>query len=180
MKASITMALITAALFTGLVSLHACTDADDPALGQQEQEQRAETIEVHGCSPGWIDDGYQCIDTWHGGGWAPGPGDVGGRERDPSGGGGRGGAGPAEGGGGGVSYMDPEPDHDKDRKSCWDWCAWDRRQCEKECKHRHPERDFNERNRCIRSCDTKLKACKADCNSRLPERPDRPIITVSP
>jgi hypothetical protein len=91
-------AMMTAAL---LITLHACTDSDDPAEPQQAELQQAEIIEVHGCSPGWIDDGYRCIDPWHGGGWGPGPGDVGGPERVP--GGGRGGGGGADGGG------DPAP-----------------------------------------------------------------------
>jgi hypothetical protein len=79
--------------------------------------------------------------------------------------------------------MDPEPDRFKNRKSCWDWCNWNRRQCEKECRHLFPDPHFNERNRCIRSCKTNedpnkgLDACTGDCNSRFPERP---IITVAP
>jgi hypothetical protein len=88
MKASI--------VFVVMVFLQACA-ADDPEVGTKQQD---EMIEVHGCSPGWIDDGDRCIDPWHGGGWGPGPGNIGGHERVP--GGGRGGAGPAEGGGDGV------------------------------------------------------------------------------
>ena len=85
-----------------------------------------------------------------------------------------GGDGGGSGGGGERILMDPEPDRNKDRKSCWDWCAWDRRQCEKECRHRHPDRDMNERNRCIRSCENKFTSCKVDCNIRVPERPIAP------
>jgi hypothetical protein len=50
-----------------LVALGACMDPADPATTEQEQD---ETIEVHGCRPGYIDvgegDDMVCIDpsTW--------------------------------------------------------------------------------------------------------------------
>ena len=169
-------ALMPVALLMGLVSQHACVDAADtePELGEHQQ---AEIIEIHGgCPPGTIGNGQICVDPLEGGGTGgggEGPGPVGG-EGGP---GGPGGAGPHGGGGSGGGSHDPEPDHDKDRKSCHDWCAWDWRQCRLECKHRHPDRDFNERNRCFLSCDRKVQQCKADCNSRFPERP---ITTVAP
>lgn len=77
--------------FMAIVSLHACVgsdvDSDDIRIVDQ-----AETIEVHGCRPGWLELGGTCIDPWPGGGGgggggvSPGPG--------PSGGGGGGGPGP--------------------------------------------------------------------------------------
>jgi hypothetical protein len=96
MKASITTALITAALFTGLVSLHACTDTDDPDVGTKQQN---EIIEIHGgCPPGTIGNGEICVDPLEGGG---SPGGGGGPTGGDGGPGGPGGPGPGGGGGGG-------------------------------------------------------------------------------
>ena len=80
--------------------------------------------------------------------------------------------------------MDPEPDRNRDRKSCFDWCAWSRRQCEKECKHRHPYPDWDGYNQCVKNrCENHSdpnighKSCERDCNKRFPERPLGPITT---
>ena len=158
------MKAMTAALLMGLTSLPACVESDDTGTVQQ-----AEIIEVHGCRPGsWdIGDGI-CVDPWPGGGGGGPTGGDGGL-------GGPGGGGP--GGGGGT--FDPEPDRNKDRKSCDDWCTWNKRQCLKECRHQYPDpmRDIGARNRCITACDDArdpdhgLHECRADCQRRFPGRP---------
>lgn len=83
------------------------------------------------------------------------------------------------GGGGGPGH-DPEPDRNNDRKSCFDWCSWSRRQCEKWCWKEYPDffGDWYKRNRCFKErCDDSpdpdigLKACEADCQRKFPERP---------
>jgi hypothetical protein len=137
---------------------------DQPTISEQQQDER---IEVHGCRPGLVQIGDECIDPAPGGGGAGGGS---GGEREPRG--------PGTGGGGGTGHtMDPEPDRNKDRKSCFDWCSWDWRQCIKECDHMYPDPRWNERNRCKRSCDQKVNSCTADCNVRFPERP---LVTVEP
>jgi hypothetical protein len=75
------------------IGIAACVDSEDPALTEQQQ---AETIEVHGCQPGYIEIGEgrnkTCVEPWWGEGGGGGGGPVGG-EREPSGGGGGGGGG---------------------------------------------------------------------------------------
>jgi hypothetical protein len=153
-----------------IVSLTACLEPTDPATTEQEQN---EIIEVHGCRPGWLQVGEECVDPRGGG---PGGGGPTGGEREPRGPGTGGG-----GGGGGPGHtMDPEPDRNKDRRSCYDWCDWSHRQCEKWCWKEHPEpfRDWYKRNRCLKercvddpSPNIGSKACEADCGRRFPDRP---------
>jgi hypothetical protein len=88
--------------------------------------------------------------------------------------GGPGGGGP----GGGYVVMDPEPDRYKDRKSCFDWCDWSMRQCEKWCRKEYPFPFWNKYRQCREDrCknhpdpDIGKKSCEADCNKRFPERP---------
>ena len=151
--------------------LQSCT-YEDPELGKNQQ---AEIIEVHGgCPPGQLGNGEICVDPLEGGG-SPGAPGGGGGEQSPIGGPG--------GGGGGETVpeikMDPEPDRNKNRHSCEDWCAWNMRQCEKECWHRYPDvvRDFWSRTVCLDACKTSkdpnhgLEACRGDCQKRFPERP---------
>ena len=128
---------------------------------------------------------------WNGGEWDPrheifyNEGKASGGGTGPWWGNGPGTANPTQGdGGGGVvsggsGAFDPEPDKNKDRKSCFDWCDWSKRQCFKECKHRYPNpvRDFYKRIQCKRECDTGpdpekgYDACQTDCRTKFPERP---------
>lgn len=147
----------------------ACT-YDEPEA-EVAKVQQAEIIEVHGCPPGTLGNGEICNDPLEGGGdGGGGPGSVGGE-------GGPGGSGP---GGGSVPVirMDPEPDPKKDFKSCWDWCAWSFRQCQKECLSKHPYPDWDGYNQCMENrCqnhrDPKIgrRACEADCTERWRDRP---------
>jgi hypothetical protein len=83
----------TALLTIGLVSLHACVDAEDATSTDQQlqrgdlapQARREETIEVNDCRPGFLlfgdDDNMTCIPDpggggGGGGGWSP-PGERG-------------------------------------------------------------------------------------------------------
>jgi hypothetical protein len=154
-----------------MVALGACLDSGEPATSDMQQ---GEIIEVHGCRPGLLQIGEECIDPRGGG---PGGGGPTGGEREPRGPGTGGGG----GGGGPDRAMDPEPDRNKDRRSCEDWCSWNMRQCIKECWHRYPDpvRDFWTRTVCITECECKesddpnhgLEACRGDCQRRFPERP---------
>jgi hypothetical protein len=167
----------------GCACLASClsVEPDDLSLGEHEQ---AEIIEVHGCRPGWLQHGDVCVDPTEGGGDGGGGGPTG-AEGGPGGPGGPGpGGGPGGGtgcptGGGGCGRtMDPEPDHNKDRKSCFDWCDWNKRQCIKECRSQFPDPYWYKRNKCIRDrCDNHEdpnighKECRLDCQRRFPERP---------
>lgn len=172
-----------AALLIGLVSLHACVESDDPAVAEQQQDER---IEVHGCRPGTVElgegDDFICIDPWDGidPGWGAGERPIWG-ERPP-----RVPPPPPVGDGSAepVVRMDPEPDHNKDRNSCEDWCDWSRRQCEKWCWKEYPNviGDWNKRRVCFEDrCDNHkdpnigYKSCRSDCQRRFPERP---IVTI--
>jgi hypothetical protein len=74
-----------------LFAFQACLDSGDPVTSAHEQDER---IEVHGCRPGLLQVGEECVDPRGGG---PGGGGGSGGERDPRGPGGGGG-----GGGGGC------------------------------------------------------------------------------
>ena len=94
-------ALMMMALLIGPI---ACVDPAPEDVARTEQEMRNETIEVHGCSPGFSEvtygDGFTCVDPWPGIGgaggfggfdWGPGWGDdptkwPGGPRRGPGGG----------------------------------------------------------------------------------------------
>jgi hypothetical protein len=159
-------------LLLSIASLHACVAPED--LGTAEQ---AEIIDVRGCGPGTIGNGEICVDPLEGGGDGGGGGGPTGGEGSPGGpGGGAGGGGEAVP----EVRMDPEPDRKKDLKSCWDWCQWNRRQCEKECWHKFPAPfgDWHKRSMCIQDiCEDHdnpnigRKACQADCTDRWRDRP---------
>jgi hypothetical protein len=152
-------------------SLTACADDPDSELGKKQQ---AETIEVRGCRPGTIGNGEICVDPLEGGGGGASGGSTGG-DGSPGGPGGSGGGETVP-----EVRMDPEPDRQKDLKSCWEWCQWNRRQCEKECWHKFPAPfgDWHKRSMCIQDiCEDHInpnigrKACQADCNDRWRDRP---------
>ena len=139
----------------GLVALHACVESEDPALAFTEQ---AEIIDVHGCSPGYLELGEgentTCIgDPQFTGG---GAGDPGGGPSGPTGLGGPGG-----GGGGPGPIPDRKVCTGLEHSECYACCDYNLERVDGErCRRlRSPKR----REKCWSEAEEILGKCQRSC-----------------
>lgn len=161
---------VTVALLMTLAPLHACTDADDPEVGEL---QHNEIIEIHGgCPPGTIGNGEVCVDPLEGGN---GPGGGGGPTGGEGGPGGPGGPGPGGGGGGADPHPIPAPKDctvETDHEACMQCCDWNVDKVWGERCRRIPKKNKEDRKQCWIEAEKRRSECQRPC-----PRPD-PIVTI--
>ena len=148
-------------IYIALGFLSACAMSENPTTSEQEQ---AEILEVHGCRPGLLQVGDECVDPRGGGGGGPGPT---GGERGPTDGG---------GGGGGGGGADPNPiptprdcTVETDHEACMQCCDWNVDNVWGERCRRIPRK---ERRTCWEDAEMRRGVCQRGC--------PRPILTVTP